>query len=152
MLSLTVSLKNFISFGLIVFTICFLSSSFSQDSVTTEKLEREIAAYENLLSSRAEELSDIDSTLGALSAQFEIRIRERDELSNKLSKLREERSNLQDELEVLAQEMQMNEERLEALSGDLGNLQLRLQQMLLHLHRQNVGRYARVLVESESFF
>ena len=146
-------LKRFTSFlSLVVFILCFLNLSFAQTSVTTEKLEGEINTYESLLSSRAEELNDIDNTLGNLSAQFEVRIRERDNLSNKLFKLREEHTNLQNELEKLAQEMQMNEERLEALSGDLSNLQLRLQEMLLHLHRQSIGRYARVLVESESFF
>ncbi len=135
-----------------IIVLTFFSATYAQNSAAKEKLEREITAYENLLSSRTEELNDIDKTLGALSAQLETRIHERDDLSNKLSKLREEHKSLQAELEKLVQEMQVNEERLETLSKDLANLQFRLQEMLVHLHRQRVGRYARVLVESESFF
>ena len=43
-----------------IIIIAFLSTSFGQNSATTQRLEREIASYENLLSSRSEELNDID--------------------------------------------------------------------------------------------
>ena len=144
--------KITIFFSLIAILIGFLNSSLAQTSTTTEKLEKEIASYERLLSSRAQELDDIDETLGSLAATLEVRIRERDSLSYKIAGLREDQKVLQAELESLAEEMQANEQNLDDLNKNLIDLQLRLQDMLVSLHRQRVGTYARVLVESETFF
>lgn len=135
----------------VIFILSGLNFSFAQNN-TTAKLEREIKTYEDLLNAQNQEVESINTALGTLNAQLEKRIRERDSLSAKLFGLREQQQSLQTELAEIVKEMQVNEDRLEFLSDDLQKLQFRLQNMLVHLHEQRVGRYARVLVESKSFF
>ena len=131
------------------FFFCFCTV-FTQNS--TERLEQDIASYEALLQQQQQELNDIDLILGTNKAELDASIRERDRLSEALLTLRQEQSKISAEKLAIEEEVSTNETQLASLGRDLEALEQRLQTMLINLHKQRVGRYARIFGESESLF
>lgn len=124
----------------------------AQQSETTERLEREIARYQQQLANQRRELSEIETELGATAEVLSARIAERDRISEELGALQRERTSLQDELAQLEQELEQTEARIAELEVRLSELDARLQAMLLNLHRQRSSRYSRLLAETDTLF
>lgn len=121
------------------------------DTSARERLEREVGSYEQLLESRRRELGSIEQELGATGASLRQRIAERDRVSGELNALREQQRQLAAEIVTLEGELAATEERIDQILQNLDSLQLRIEGLLVNLHRQRGGRYARVLAQAESY-
>lgn len=126
----------------------------AQDQLDTsykEQLEQDIQGYQNLYGARDEQLAEIDATLGRTASSLKKRIEERDRTSQDLANLRNERTTLLNELATLQEEQQATEARIIHLDANLETLELRIQSLLINLHRQRNSRFARILGQAETF-
>ncbi|MEX2541146.1 MAG: peptidoglycan DD-metalloendopeptidase family protein [Trueperaceae bacterium] len=115
------------------------------------ELEAQIADYERLLEARRVEAERIEEELGETRARLRRRIAERDEVSTELGELRSRREALQVEIRDLEVRLGETEERIADILADIEALKVRIEALLVNLHRQRSGRFARVLSQSESF-
>lgn len=129
-------------------------ASFAQPEPDTSRrveLEAEIADYERLLESRRREAERIEEELGVTSGNLRQRVAERDEVSSELVSLRAQREALQAQIRDLEAQLEQTRERIDEIHADLEALKERVKALLLNLHRQRSGRFARVLAQAESF-
>jgi len=135
-----------------VMLFCFSNSSFAQSNSTTQRLEQEISAYETLLNNTQLELNQIDEILGNSNRKLQQSIRERNEISESISGLREERRLTEADLVQIEDDINESRAKYRSLNQDLDSMNERLKLMLISLHKQRVGPYARIIIESQSLF
>ena len=129
-----------------------LTSAAAQQSATTQQLEQEIQAFERLLQQRQLEQNSIDSALADTRSELEERLAERDRLAEDISALRRERRELQEDITAREADIEENRARMVELEADLQVLELRLQSLMVNLHKQRANRYAQALSQARSFF
>jgi murein DD-endopeptidase MepM/ murein hydrolase activator NlpD len=121
------------------------------DTSRREALEADISDYQRLLESRAREARGIEAALAATSENLEARIAERDLVSEQLAELRSREQELLARITELEGQLAATEEQIAAINADLETLKTRVSALLINLHRQRTGRFARVLSQAESF-
>ena len=132
--------------------ITFLGLAQAQQSSETQRLERDVQSYQELLEERQAEQAEISAALQDTTAQLGAQLAERDQLNAQIDTLQTQRADLLDRAGVLEQESEATKERITNLQGRLRELEGRLQGLLVNLHKQRGGRYARLLSRSESIF
>ncbi len=137
---------------LILGILGLFSTVVAQSNSTTQKLEQEIEAYEAVLLATQLELNQIDEILGNSDRKLKQIIRERNETSELISSLREERRLTENDLVRIEQDIVESRAKYLVLREDLGSMNERLKLMLVSLHKQRVGPYARIIIESQSLF
>ena len=135
---------------LVVITI--LGFAQAQQSSETQRLERDVQSYQELLEERQAEQAEISAALRDTTAQLGAQLAERDQLNAQIDDLQTQRADLLDRAGVLEQESEATKERITNLQSRLSDLERRLQGLLVNLHKQRGGRYARLLSRSESIF
>ncbi len=128
------------------------TSNATTSNATTQRLEQEIAAYEANLQATQQELNEIDAVLGNSNRRLQQNIRERNDISESISSLREERRLTQVEMVNIENDIEASRIKYRELNQDLGTMNERLSLLLVSLHKQRVGPYARILLESQSLF
>lgn len=118
----------------------------------TEALEQAVRRYENLLQSQDAELATIDDVIRDVRRELSGELAERDRLSENLATLRAERDAISGTIEELRLEQHANEEERNQLRTNLETLKIRLQALLVSLHKGRSTPYVRLLTESESLF
>lgn len=121
------------------------------DSPELRGLEQDLQRYQQLLDARTDDIRDIEAALGATAANLQQRIRERDEVSEQLAQRRREREQILQQISTLEAQRADTEERIDLLEGRIGELQVRVQDLLLSLYKQRGRRSAAGLVDSETF-
>lgn len=134
-----------------LFALC-LFFCLSYAFVQTEALEQDVRRYQNLLQSQDAELATIDDVIRDVRRELEHELAERDRLSENLATLRDERDAISVTIEELRLEQQANEQERNQLQVQLENLKVRLQALLVSLHKGRSTPYVRLLTESESLF
>lgn len=124
----------------------------AQQSDATRTIERQIQEYQQLLEDRRQEQARIERELGAVRSQLEATLRERDQVSEELFRLRQERTELLAEIAALEANLAQTELEIRALQERLNELKTRIATLLVGLHRQAAGRFAWVLAQAESFY
>src|SRR5690554_4438574 len=107
--------------------------------------------FQELLEARSSDLRSIESALGETAAALQQRVRERDAVSEELAQKRREREQIVAQIGVLEAARADTEERIALLEGRIGDLQVRVQDLLLSLYKQRGRRSAAGLVASETF-
>lgn len=121
------------------------------DSPELRALEQDLARYQQLLEARGNELKDIESALGSTAAALQQRVRERDAVSEELAQKRREREQILAQIAELEAARARTEERIAQLEERIGELKVRVQDLLLSLYKQRGRRSAAGLVASETF-
>jgi septal ring factor EnvC (AmiA/AmiB activator) len=121
------------------------------DTTRREALEAQIAEYQRLLRSRAQEEREIEQALAATGEDLQARVAERDRVSSQLAALRTREQELLAEIGRRESQLAVTEEQIGAIMADLDTLKVRISALLINLHRQRTGRFARVLSKAESF-
>jgi len=121
------------------------------DRSEQQRLESEIAAGQRTLQARRAEIDAITRELGATEATLRARIDERDRVSRQLRELELQRDDLQAGITTLRGEVADTETRVAALEADLDAVKVRVQGLLLNLHRQRAAGYGTNLARTESF-
>lgn len=116
-----------------------------------QELEQELRRYEQLLQERGEALREIEAALGQTAASLQERIRERDAVSEQLAERRREREAIVAQIEGLEAERADTEERIGLLEERMGELRLRVQDLLLSLYKQRGRRSAAGLSGAMTF-
>lgn len=135
----------------LLLTLPQLPAAGQVDTGRREALEAEIERYQQVLESRNHEAAQIEQELAATSGALRRRLAERDDVSEQLSRLNTERARLEREIADLDSQLAATEESMEMLLGDLEELKRRIRALLVNLHRQRTGRFARILSQSETF-
>lgn len=121
------------------------------DSPERRALEQDLRRYEQLLEARGEDLREIEAALGDTAATLQQRIRERDAVSEQLAERRRERERIVAQIGELEAARADTEERIALLEERIGELKLRVQDLLVSLYKQRGRRSAAGLVASDSF-
>ena len=121
------------------------------DRSEQQRLEAEIATGQRTLEARRAEIDAITRELGATESTLRARIDERDRVSRQLRELELQRDDLQTGLTTLRGEVADTEARVAALETDLEAVKVRVQGLLLNLHRQRAAGYGTNLARTESF-
>jgi len=121
------------------------------DRSEQQRLEAELAAGQRTLEARRAEIGAITRELGATEATLRARIDERDRVSRQLRELELQRDDLQAGITTLRGEVADTEARVAALEADLEAVKVRVQGLLLNLHRQRAAGYGTNLARTESF-
>jgi septal ring factor EnvC (AmiA/AmiB activator) len=121
------------------------------DRSEQQRLESEIAAGQRTLEARRAEIDAISRELGATEATLRARIDERDRVSRQLRELELQRDDLQSGITTLRGEVADTEARVAALEADLEAVKVRVQGLLLNLHRQRAAGYGTNLARTETF-
>jgi len=121
------------------------------DRSEQQRLEAEIATGQRTLEARRAEIDAITRELGATEATLRARIDERDRVSGQLRELELQRDDLQAGITTLRGEVADTEARVAALEADLEAVKVRVQGLLLNLHRQRAAGYGTNLARTESF-
>ncbi|MFU8889095.1 MAG: murein hydrolase activator EnvC family protein [Trueperaceae bacterium] len=121
------------------------------DRSEQQRLEAELAAGQRTLEARRAEIDAITRELGATEATLRARIDERDRVSRQLRELELQRDDLQAGITTLRGEVADTEARVAALEADLEAVKVRVQGLLLNLHRQRAAGYGTNLARTESF-
>ena len=135
----------------LIFGFAYAQESQPQNS-ETRQLEQDIQSYEQLLEERRAAQAEIDAALQETSAELDAQLAERDRLNAEIGALQEQRAELTERVTALNQDLEATRERIRNLQERLTTLETRLQALLVNLHKERGGRYARLLAESESIF
>lgn len=121
------------------------------DSPELRALEQDLERYQQLLEARGDDLRSIETALGDTAAALQQRVRERDAVSEELAQKRREREQIVAQVAELEAARADTEERIALLEGRIGELQVRVQDLLVSLYKQRGRRSAAGLVASETF-
>ena len=143
-------------FRVLLLTLCLLLSWGARaqtdlDSPERRALEQDLQRYQQLLEARSDDLRSIESALGDTAAALQQRVRERDAVSEELAQKRREREQIVGQIGQLETQRADTEERISLLEARIGELQVRVQDLLVSLYKQRGRRSAAGLVESETF-
>ncbi len=131
--------------------LAFAAAQGNLDSPERQALERDLQRHQQLLEERANELRRIEQALGDTAATLNQRIRERDSVSEQLAQRRREREQLVSQINTLEAEREDTEERIALLEGRIGELKVRVQDLLVSLYMQRGRRTAAGLAGTETF-
>lgn len=134
---------------LAVLVIC--CAGFAQENEQTRALDAEIARAQEILRQQEAEAAQLERELANLSSEIRSRVQERDRVSQQLVALRQEREALQRDVQALETQLLETQEEIVWRTENIRSLEERIQGLLLNLHRQRAGRYARVLAQAETF-
>ena len=121
------------------------------DRSEQQRIEAEIAAGQRTLEARRAEIAAITRELGATEATLRARIDERDRVSRQLRELEVQRDDLQAGITTLRGQVAEAEARVALLEADLDAVKVRVQGLLLNLHRQRAAGYGTNLARTETF-
>jgi septal ring factor EnvC (AmiA/AmiB activator) len=125
--------------------------SFAQENAQTRALDAEIARSQEILKQQQDAIAQLERELANISSEIQETVRERDRISQRLAELRQEREVLQRDIEVLEAQLLETQAEIVLRQENIAALEERIQGLLLNLHRQRAGRYARVLAQAETF-
>ena len=137
---------------IVVLMVGFAHAQTQPQNSETRQLEQDIQSYEQLLEERRAAQAEIDAALQETSAELDAQLAERDRLNAEIDALQGQRAALSGRVAALNQDLEATRERIGNLQARLTTLEASLQALLVNLHKERGGRYARLLAESESIF
>ena len=113
-------------------------------------LEQAIRENQDRLGRRQQEMVDLEATLGETSGLLDARIAARDRVAQELAQLRIARDRLSREIADLEGERDLTLESIAGLEHNLEILKVRIQTLLVNLHRQRARRFGQILAQVSS--
>lgn len=121
------------------------------DTSERERLEQEIARYQQLKLESEQRLAELGAALQTTDVALRERIAEQQQVLGELDALRAERDRLLSEQARVEGERAATEADITAKEEDLAAIKLRIQSLLLSRYKQRNSSFARVLSRAESF-
>ena len=121
------------------------------DSEVRQSLEGDIREYQELLERRSRELEEIQAQLGETAAALAARIAERDTISAELVERRQEREQVVAQIAELDARRVATEGRIAGLQDRLGQMSVRVSELLVNLYKQRGNRLGTGLSSTASF-
>ncbi len=113
-------------------------------------LEQAVRENQDRLGRRQQELVDLEAALGETSGLLDARIAARDRIAQELAQLRIARDRLSREIAELEGERDLTLESIAGLEHNLEILKVRIQTLLVNLHRQRARRFGQILAQVSS--
>ena len=131
--------------------LTFVASQPELDRSRQIELEQAIEENRSRLARRQQQIGELSTELGDTAQLIETRIAERDGVAARLVQLQIQSDRLNREIKTTEKERDLTTIEIAGFESDLQILNIRIQALLINLHRQRATRFGHVLAQVNSF-